>query len=166
MNANKLSLKVNPRMNRIQKVSRIVRAILLAGLIVQVLAMVVGVVVLPLVISHLSEMKSQAAFKNCSMLLVLPFAIIVTLNFFRFFSRLKEGRLFEAQTVKHLESAGKWWIVLGLAQIVFQSFEAYIYSPGNITLSGNGIVAGLIVFFVAWLFGEAQKLQEEHDLTV
>jgi hypothetical protein len=166
MNANEISLKANARMTRIRKVSKIVRAVLLAGLIVQILAMAVGFMVLPLVFSHSLEVKSHVAFKNCSALLALPFAFMVTLNFFRFFSRLKDGRLFEAQTVKHLENAGKWWIVLGLAQIVFQFFEAYIFSPGDITISGNGIVAGLIVFFVAWLFGEAQKLQEEQELTV
>jgi hypothetical protein len=159
MNANEISPKANPRLMRIQKVSKIVRAILVTGLIIQALAFVIGVVRLSLniPISPSLEVKSHAAFnncsgfilfplKNCSDLLFLPLAFMVTLNFFRFFSRLKDGHLFEAQTIKHLENAGKWWIGLGLIQIVLQSFEAYIFSPSDITISGDGVVAGIIVF--------------------
>ena len=91
---------------------------------------------------------------------------MVTLNFYQFFGHLKEGRLFDSQTVKYLETAGKWWIVLGITQIVFRSLEAYIFSPRNIILSGDGIGAGLVVVFIAWLFREANELKEEQELTV
>ena len=91
---------------------------------------------------------------------------MVTLNFFRFFTRLKDGRLFDAPTVRYLETAGKWWIVLGVVQILTGLGEVYLFSPRGFTVSGDGIVAGLIVFFVAWFLGEAQELQEEQELTV
>ncbi len=91
---------------------------------------------------------------------------MVTLSLFRFFTRLKDGCLFDSQTVKHLEKAGKWWIVLGLVQIALQISESCIFSSGNVAFSANGFIGGLIVFFVALLLGEAQKLQEEQELTV
>ncbi|HXR48833.1 MAG TPA: DUF2975 domain-containing protein [Candidatus Limnocylindrales bacterium] len=91
---------------------------------------------------------------------------MVTLNFFRFFTRLKDGRLFDAPTVRYLETAGKWWIVLGVVQILTGLGEVYLFSPRGFTVSGDAIVAGLIVFFVAWFFREAQELQEEQELTV
>jgi hypothetical protein len=33
-------------------------------------------------------------------------------------------------------------------------------------VTGNGIIAGLIVFFIAWVLREAQELKEEQALTV
>ena len=164
MNTNETPLKAASRLNRIKAVSKVLRAIFLAALIVQVVGILASVVTIPIAV--LTGIKSQIVFKNCSVGAALPFAFMVTLNFFRFFSRLKEGHLFDAQTVRHLEVAGKWWIVLGIIQIIFQSLEAYTFSPQNINISGSGVVAGLIVFFVAWVFREAQALQEEQELTV
>jgi hypothetical protein len=169
MNANEISPKANSRMNRIRKASKIARVVLLATLILQALAMAIG---FPLVVLYAlnrilqGASWSQAAFTNCSTVLASPFIFMITLNFFRLFSRFKDGRLFNAQTVRHLEIAGKWWIVLGIIQIILQSFQAYIFHPQNIAISGTGIIAGLIVFFVGWVFREAQELQEEQELTV
>jgi hypothetical protein len=91
---------------------------------------------------------------------------MVTLSLFRFFSRFKDGHLFDAQTVRCLETAAKWWIVLGIVQATIQAVGAFLYALNNVNISGDGIVGGLIVFFVAWVLGEAQKLQEEQELTV
>jgi hypothetical protein len=165
MNANENALKTSPRLNRIKAVSKVLRAILLAGLIVQAAGILAAVIIVPIVAVTVG-LKSHVTFQNCSMLALLPFAFMVTLNFFRFFTRLKDGRLFDAPTVRYLETAGKWWIVLGVLQITSGSVEAYLFSPRNIIVSGDGIVAGLIVFFIAWFFREAQELQEEQALTV
>jgi hypothetical protein len=157
--------KPNPRVNRIKTVSKILRACLFAGLIVQTAGMVASVIIVPLVVMNVG-LRSHITFQNGSALASLPFGFMVTLNFFRFFDRLKNGRLFDSQTVRYLEIAGKWWIILGIVQIIMGAFEAYLYSPTNINVSGNSIVAGLTIFFVAWLLREAQELQEEQELTV
>ena len=92
---------------------------------------------------------------------------MVTLHFFRFFNRLKNSLLFEAETTRHLESAGKWWIALGIVQAALQFSEGYIFTPSNIVVTGsNGIFAGLVVFLIAWVLREAQELKEEQELTV
>jgi Protein of unknown function (DUF2975) len=165
MNANENSPKTNARLNRIIKVSKFLRAVLLAALIVQTIGLLAFVIVVPIVAMTVG-LKSQVAFQNCCALADLPFAFMLTLNFFRFFTRLKDGRLFDSQTVRYLETAGKWWILLGVMQIILGAFEVYIFTPQNLIVSGNGIVAGLIVFFIAWLLREAQELQEEQELTV
>ncbi len=165
MNSNENASKTSTRLNRIKAVSKVVRAILLAALIVQAAGMLAAVVVIPLAAAN-AGLKSHVTFQNCSMLATLPFGFMVTLNFFRFFTRLKDGHLFDWQTVRYLETAGKWWIVLGLLQIISGLVEVCLFSPRNIIVSGDGIVAGLIVFFVAWFFREAQELQEEQALTV
>ena len=156
-------------MDRIQKASKFVRAVLLVALILQGVAIVLGFLTIVLYVLHLAlahAFPSQAGFTNCSSVLALPFTFMLTLYFFRLFSRFKEGRLFDAQTVGYLETAGKWWIVLGIVQIILQSVGACVFHPLDITISGNGIVAGLMVFFIGWVFREAQELQEEQELTV
>ncbi len=163
MKVNDDSQKTNLRMKRIKNFSSISRAILLAALIVQGLALLL---LLP-VILHLKDMKSQPALNNLDSLVILPFTFMVTLNFFRLFTRLRDGHFFDSQTIRQLENAGKWWMAAGIIRTVLECLEVWILHPNNIMISGpNGIVAGLIVFFIAWLFGEAQKLQEEQELTV
>jgi hypothetical protein len=160
-----ITTNTNPRLKRIKTVSKVLRAILFAGMVIQTAGILAFVIIVPLAAISVG-LKSHLTFQNCSALASLPFGFMVTLNFFRFFDRLKNGRLFDSQTVRYLEIAGKWWIVFGIVQIILGAFEAYFFSPKNILVSGNGIVAGLMVFFVAWLLREAQELQEEQELTV
>ena len=151
-------------MKRIKKVSGIVRAFFLALLIVESIGIVV---VIPVAIGLWPAFKSEAAFKTYSGLLILPFALMVTLNFFRLFTRLKAGQLFESQTIRYLERAGKWWIVVGILEVIFQFWEAYLFTPNNIIVTGGeGIFGGLVVFFIAWVLREGQELKEEQELTV
>lgn len=166
MNTNEKSQKAELRMRRIRKVSGIVRIIFFTILILEIVGIVAAVIVIPVAITHWPAFHSQAAFKNYCSLLTLPFALMVTLNFFRLFTRLKEGQLFESQTIRYLESAGKWWIVLGIIRMFFQFWEAFIYTPNNIIVTGDGIFGGLIVFFIAWVLREGQELKEEQELTV
>jgi uncharacterized membrane protein YhaH (DUF805 family) len=149
---------------KIIKVSKVLRTILFIGLILQIISLVC----LPIVILTASAtgLKPPVVFETCVALVVLLFTFLVTLNFFRLFDRLKDGHLFDPQTVKHLETAGKWWIVLGIVQIIGGTIKAWLFSPHDVTVSGDGIVAGLAVFLIAWCFREAQELQEEQELTV
>jgi len=149
---------------KIIKVSMVLRNILFAGLVVQGIGMVALIFVA--LTAAATGLKSQIVFENCGTLACLPLDLLVTLNFFRLFARLQNGHLFDSKTVKHLESAGKWWIGLGIVQVFWGFVEAYLFSPNNIQVSGDGIVAGLAVFFIAWFFREAQALQEEQELTV
>lgn len=162
---NETTSKSNPRLKRIETVSKVLRTILFAGLIIQTAGMIAFAIIVLLAAVN-GGLKSHITFQNCSALASLPFGFMVTLQLFRFFDRLKNGRLFDSQTVRHLESAGKWWIVFGIVQIILGALEASLLAPKNLLVSGNGIVAGLLVFFVAWLLREAQELQEEQELTV
>ena len=183
MNATGISSKTNGRLNRILKVSKTLRSIFLAALIIEAASALALIIVISIAASHglksqhdlrifhvtlasTATMKSQVVFENCGTAAALPFAFMVTLSLFRFFTQLKDGHLFDSQTVKHLEKAGRWWIMLGFVQIVFQISESCIFSSGDVTFSPNAVIGGMIVFFAAWLLGEAQKLQEEQELTV
>jgi len=65
-----------------------------------------------------------------------------------------------------LENAGKWWIVLGIVRAITECIDSYFFHRTNFVVTGNGIIAGLIVFFIAWVLREAQELKEEQALTV
>jgi hypothetical protein len=156
----------DPQMGRIQKVSSIVRALFLAALIIEAAGMAGRLVALLFAFSHPSTFESRATFNNGAEFFVLPFAFMVTLHFFKFFNRIKNSLLFEAETTRHLENAGKWWITLGIVQAILQFAEGSIFTPSNIVVTGsNQIFGGLVVFFIAWIFRVGMKLKEEQELT-
>jgi hypothetical protein len=160
------TLTADLQMGRIQKVSSIVRTLFLAALIIEVVGMAGRLVALLFMCSRPSTFESRADFNNGAEFLVLPFAFMVTLHFFHFFSRLKNSLLFEVETTRHLESAGKWWIALGIVQAILQFSGGCIYTPSNIVVTGsNQIFGGLVVFFIAWVFRVGMKLKEEQELT-
>ena len=96
---------------------------------------------------------------------MLVFSFIVNLRLFRFFDRLKNRHLFDAQTVGHLDAAGKWWIALWLFEVLYYEIGHGVFNISDAWNSG-GLFAGLALVFVAWLLKEAQELQEEQELTV
>jgi hypothetical protein len=153
-------------MCRIKTVSKILRAIMLAGLIVQGAGVTAGVFVLLMTIFHPPASRSHLVFLNCGTSILLALSLMITLNFFRLFTRLRDGHLFEGQTINYLELAGKWWIVLGTAQIIYHFVYAYTFSYNSDMPGGGGIFCGLAIFFIAWVLREGQKLKEEQELTV
>ncbi len=154
-------------MRRIQNVSSFVRVLLLALLVIEGAGMAVGLFVIPSTLFHISGMKSHVVYTIfTAFLLFLPLMFLVTLNFFRLFTRLKNGWLFESETIEYLERAGKWWITLSVVSAIVQLVESYVFRPDHIIVPGNGIWGGLIVFFIAWVLREGQQMKEEQELTV
>ena len=153
-------------MGRIQTVSKYLRAIMLAGLIVEGAAVMAEVFVFLMAIFHPTALRSQIIFVNFGCFVLLPVGFMATLNFFRLFTRVKDGHLFDGQTINYLEWAGKWWIAFGIGKVIYQLVDAYIFSPHRDFTGGDGIFSGLLVCFIAWVLREGQKLKEEQELTV
>ncbi|MGA2180756.1 MAG: DUF2975 domain-containing protein [Verrucomicrobiota bacterium] len=159
---------------KIVKVSKVIRHILFAGLVLWV----VGIpVVLFKALTLWSKSNLLAThYLPWGLLLLIGFRFIVNLKLFRFFDRLKDGHLFDANTVGNLDAAGKWWIVLWLYDVLFHEVRLGFFQISddwnaadlgifNIVNFGS-LFAGLVLVFVAWLLKEAQELQEEQELTV
>jgi hypothetical protein len=108
---------------------------------------------------------ASMTYTMCGVVLQSALALVVNLKLFRFFDRLKNGHLFDAQTVGNLDAAGKWWIALWFYQGLFYGLGQEYFQLKMVWDSG-GLFAGLILVFVAWLLKEAQELQEEQELTV
>jgi len=149
----------------IARVSRIIRNILFAGLALEIIGIPVAVLApLPAWNRGLSPSGRYLAF---GLLLLIVLCLIVTLNLFRFFDRLKKGHLFDAQTVGYLDASGRWWIALWFFQVLFYAIgHQYFQITNAVDIFDGQLFAGLTLIFMAWLLKEAQGLQEEQALTV
>jgi len=149
---------------KIMKVSRIIRHLLFAGLVVWVVTM--PAIALPLIfyICDATRLPSLV-WSHAGTLVMSGLCFLINLGLFRFFDRLKDGHLFDAVTVSHLSTAGKWWIVLSLFSLLYgQVGVHWLGFPAP--ACREDIFPGLALLFVAWLLKEAQGLQEEQELTV
>ena len=150
---------------KIIKVSKVIRAILFAGLVVGVIGIPVVAIQTIGLITTQAVAKPAAIYLQGGVILLLVLSFIVNLRLFRFFDRLKNGHLFDAQTVGNLDAAGKWWIALWVFEFLFYTIGHGVLQISNAWGFSN-LIAGLTLIFVAWLFKEAQDLQEEQELTV
>jgi len=161
-------MKIFQNKAKIVAVSKIVRSILFAGLVFWILGILISLVDLIVPICFLSKdtLYSSTTFTLGWMALLASLGLIINLKLFRFFGRLKNGYLFDAQTVGYLDSAGKWWILFWLCEGLLVEIRYQVFQLKMMTWDSGGLFAGLILIFVAWLLKEAQELQEEQALTV
>lgn len=155
---------------KIIKVSKILRNIAFAGLVLWALMIPVS-----LATAILPPLFSKELSFSLTQFLIIPiylFAFIANLKIFRFLDRLQNGFFFDAQTVGNLNAAANWWLVLWVWEVVFyilmqqpwsnpHGFSLYHFPPDTV-----GLFAALTLKFAAWFFREAQELQEEQELTV
>jgi hypothetical protein len=102
--------------------------------------------------------NARAIYLVFSGILEMLLAIIVSLNFFRFFDRFKNGALFDAKTVGHLQAAGKWWLAYWIFDFMFGLIGNGLLETGMVFSCGQ-LFASLTVIIVSWLLKEAQELQ-------
>jgi hypothetical protein len=148
------------------RVSKIIRSFLFAGLILWIVG--IPAVLFPAAVSLWGRLgvTSGSRYLQCGLPLLMVFCLIVNLKLFRFFDRLKNGHLFDSQTVKNLDDAGRWWVALWFFEILFYAIGHKVFQMTNAPDFGGGLFAGLTLIFVAWLLKEAQELQQEQELTV
>jgi hypothetical protein len=157
---------------RIVKVSKVLRAILLAGVALWGIGIPVLLFKCIVVWTRPSAIPSATLFgMQLSGVLVLALRFIVTLQLFRFFDRLRKECLFDAKTVGILDVAGRWSIGLWFFQNLQYGVRFYaglevFPAPGTWDWNAGILCAGLALIFAAWLLREAQELQEEQVLTV
>lgn len=151
---------------KIIKVSKVLRNIAFAGLIVWALMIPVSFTAAIIAVKILPD------FTQFLLIPMFVFAFIANLKIFRFLDRLKNGFFFDVQTVGNLNAASNWWLVLWAWEVAFyvlmqqpwknpHDFSFYHFPPDV-----GGLFAALTLKFFAWFFREAQNLQEEQELTV
>ena len=190
MNANEITPKAKARLNRIQKISRCIRLLLLFGI------PLFAFVWFPLFLGmanhwHHDHARWVEDSRNVVLLVAncwfgppafwdvfdahrLPFLIygflwlIVFLFWFRTILKLlglfEKGILFTAETVRCLQILGGIYILKFLLQLTLY----VLMFPDNpmLTKGTGGLFAGLLIIFIGWLIDEARKIREEQELTV
>jgi hypothetical protein len=150
----------------IVRVSKIIRHFLFAGLVLWIIG--IPAVLFPVAVSFWTRLgaPSGSRFLHCGLPFLMVICLMVNLKLFRFFDRLKNGHLFDTQTVRNLDGAGRWWIALWFFESLFNAVGHKFFQMTDVPYFGGGFFAGLTLIFVAWLLKEAQELQEEQALTV
>jgi hypothetical protein len=150
----------------IARVSRIIRTFLFAGLVGWIIA--IPATSFPAIVSLWGRLgvTPGSRYVQCGLPFLMVFCLIVNLKLFRFFDRLKNGHLFDSQTVENLDGAGRWWVALWFFESLYYGIGHQFFQMTNAPYIGGSFFAGLTLIFVAWLLKEAQELQEEQALTV
>ncbi len=178
MNANEISPEAsNFRLNRIKKVSKCFRLFLQFGFPLMMLAVVLqsvftGMYASPVDLSQ--GINGLFIIKAIVSILWGIFALAAmlvwywtSLKLFRFFER---GVLFATETAHCFKIIGITFFA-GILAVV----GLYLFNPlpdqtwpqgGIITSVLDAIYNGAFWIFLGWLFDEAQKIQEEQELTV
>jgi hypothetical protein len=148
---------------KIIKVSRQMCGLLRITLGVWIIGMALFLFVIIAALTHGGNVR--AFYLTGTGIVEMLLAIVITLNFLRFFSRLAKGELFDAVTVRHLNHAGIWWFLYWLVDSAI-CLVGKTQLGTTMNFSFGQLFAALTVIFVAWLLKEAQDLKEEQALTV
>ena len=148
---------------KIIKVSMQLRALARMAVALSVLGL--GLYVFGGITSLIYGRDARALFFAGAGTVGMTIAILISLNFFWFFTRLENGELFDAKTVIHLQRAGQSWLAWWILNFVVAVIENEWFGT-KFDFGFSQLMASLTIIFVAWLLKEAQQLQEEQQLTV
>jgi hypothetical protein len=150
----------------IARVSKIIRSFLFAGLVVWPVGIAASLIPTAVTLWNRIPVTPESRYLHCGTPLLLVICFVVNLKLFRFFDRLKNSHLFDAQTVGNLDAAGRWCVALWFFESLFYGIGHRFFQTTNAPDFGSGLFVGLTLIFVAWLLKEAQELQREQELTV
>ena len=174
MNANEITLKANPRTNRIQKFSAVLRTFFR---VTAVLSAVGGLVniwwALPVHVPESSSpMKAFAISGVTNLIWSVGFWLCGKL--FMYYAR---GDLFSPKIVSCIRQIGWVGIIKGILSgismfVLMHSSPAppsvglIMAAPMSLLTMLLGIAPGIALICVAWIMDEGRKIQEEQELTV
>ena len=190
MNATEISPKVNPRLNRIRVVSRLVKWAIFA----------LGSFSIIFVLFSSLSVASSSKINIWHALFLLSFQIVICLWYWkltRLFHFYEQGLIFAAETIRCIKLLGVLWLagwvfltaahfsphspaaqtaISGSNQVSPEEIPARIH-PTTVTVSRPfrigfftfdfGMPLGaVIIILIAWIMDEGRKIQEEQELTV
>jgi len=175
MNANEISPKANPRLNRIQKTSRYLKACVLLYIVVPLCAMTLNfkslhvtngmVSVFGLPYASVTDIPA-AMYVFCA--IGMGIYLLGVISFFRLLNLYGKGVIFSAANVLEIKRLGTCLACYGILAVT----AGAIYT-GGISLftlvdffASPWIVGGGAIHLVGWIMDEGRKIQEEQELTV
>ena len=177
MNANENFPKAHPRLNRIQKISRILKVCVLFYFVKPLCV----VLAFKLKSIHLaSSMVSifNHPYANASDIpapMIVLYAIGAGINllgvisFYRLLNLYEKGVIFSGANVSEMKRLGTYLAGYGILAVA----ASVIYAGGIVLpwvllegIASPWIVVGGAIYIVAWIMDEGRKIQEEQGLTV
>jgi Na+/alanine symporter len=174
VNVNEIPPKANPRMNRIQRVSKGIRLFLLYGIPICIVCSLASIFFIPkswaenqlhtpdgtTFTSAYQAHRTGIALNGVLLLVLFLFWYRTAL---KLFSNFEKGNLFTAETVRCIQILGGIYVVRFLLYAVFNFLLLGIQ---GLVMDLNDLFMGLLVIFIGWLIDEARKIREEQELTV
>jgi hypothetical protein len=178
MNANEISPKASPRLSRIQKISRILKACVLFYFIAPLCILALNLnIVGPahtygaiLIFNHPYRSVSDISLPM-SLLWATGMAVYLlgVVSFYRLLCLYEKGVIFSEANVSEMKKLGSCLAGYGILAIA----ASVIYARGIIfplvLMEGfvsPWFVVGGAIYIVAWIMDEGRKIQEEQELTV
>jgi hypothetical protein len=176
MNANENSPKADHRLNRIQKISRILKACVLLYLVAPLFA-------LAFVFNNTSVHFDTVSIFNVTyasrtvipMPMYLLWAIgtavylLGGISFYRLLCLYEKGVIFSGANVSEMKKLGSCMAGYGILAVVVDIIHLKGIVLLWVLLEGfvsPWIVIGGAIYIVAWIMDEGRKIQEEQELTV
>ncbi len=181
MDANGISPKANPRMNRIQIVSRIVRYVILANIILN----------LGFWLIYASPLSGDLG-RSVILILMLGLVCVWFWKLAQLFHFYERGLFFASETIRCIKALGLLcvikWLLMTMAGRFFShpvvaklpaasppgvkvvtTVQAHSFGFFSFNIAGVNfgmLLAGIIIVLIAWIMDEGRKIQEEQELTV
>ncbi len=171
MNANGLSPKPNARLNRIKKMSSLVKILFLFYFVVVGLVLALGYIKPPFQAGDqlFGSLKNVPPELKLYEALHYAIQLLGIIAFYRLLNLYEKGIIFSARNVSLIRQLGSYAIFYGVLWACLPVFSNHTITfptlPLDILLSPWFIV-GLLIVTVAWVMDEGRKIQEEQELTV
>jgi hypothetical protein len=175
MNANEISPRAGARLNRIKRISQIIKVMFLFYL-------VLGTLILMVFVKKAGSGGTWRVFGG-SFTSLSDIPAVVTLlagvggglrllaaaTFYRLLNLYEKGIIFSAANVRLLKRIGYLVFGCGLLNVcgpVIISGKLSVFQLLVAAVSSPWVIGGLFLVMIAWIMDEGRKLQEEQELTV
>ena len=176
MNTKELAPKANPRLQRIQKISRILKACVLIYFVVPLCAVDFDLKSLHVASGMVSIFNHPYASVSDIPAPTMVLAAIATgiyllgmIAFYRLLNLYEKGVIFSEANVRELKRLGTYLAVYGILAVTANAiYIGGIAIPWTLLdfVSSPWIVVGGAINIVAGIMDEGRKIQEEQELTV
>ena len=176
MNTNEISPKTNPRLKRIQKVSRILKVCVLISFILSLCTIAYGFEHSPRGMVSIYGQAYEVSDIPMSMVILTAagtgFFLLGYICLYRLFCLYEKGVIFSEANVLQIKRLGICLICSGgiaVAATIIRAVDAGMilswWALFRVPLSPWVIIGGTI-YVIAWIMNEGRKIQEEQELTV
>jgi hypothetical protein len=176
MNTNEI--KDNPRLSRIKKLSRSLKAVFLFYFVVLGLVSIVNhghiAVKRPFQVGdqNFSSLQEIPAVLKVYEALCVSLFLLAVIAFYRLLNLYEKGVIFSAENVSQIRRLGQLAVFYGVLNAFLPVFESSGTSMRvslmlpMIILTSPGFLVGCLTIIIAWVMDEGRKIQEEQELTV